>query len=161
MAQQSAEESLTADGPDPRLELESPRWPRCCSRNGQIPEPLVMEMFFEEADIRFEDVVEMPQAEAQEVVQSLAFEGSYPSLSKGICIWSKERCSQTADAVTLEEATERSRELGVAIVDKESRLEVLLFKPHHHIPPLLLDPPIVSVIGGRTEKHLARVVSNN
>jgi len=117
-------------------------------------------MFVEEADIRFADVVEMAQTEAQEVVQCLAFEGPNPSLSEGIRIWSKERCSQTADALTLEEATERSRELGVAIVDKESRLEVLVFKPHHHIPPLLLDPPTVRVIRGRTEKHLTRADMN-
>ncbi len=93
MAEQSAEESLTADAADLRLGLEFLRWPSCCSRNCQIPEPLVRAMFVEEADIRFADVVEMAQAEAQEVVQSLAFEGPYPSLSEGIRIWSKERRS--------------------------------------------------------------------
>ena len=41
-------------------------------------------------------------------------------------------------------------------MDKEPRPELLILEPHHHIPPLLLDPPIVRVMRGRTEKHLPR-----
>ena len=72
MAQHSTEESLTADSADLRrwIGMES-RWrPRCCSRNCQIPEPLVWAMFIEEADIRFADVVEITQVEAQEITVS-------------------------------------------------------------------------------------------
>ena len=44
---------------------------------------------------------------------------------------------------------------AVAVVDEEPRSELLVVKPHHHIPRLLLDPPIVGMIRGRTEKHPA------
>ncbi|MHC4697860.1 MAG: hypothetical protein ACYTFA_14100 [Planctomycetota bacterium] len=41
-------------------------------------------------------------------------------------------------------------------MDEEARPELLILKPHHHIPVLLLDPPIVRVVRRRTEKHLTR-----
>ena len=75
MAQQSAKESLTADGADLRrgIGLEILRWVRCCSRNCQIPEPLVWAMFIKEANVLLANVVQMAQAKTHEVVQALSF----------------------------------------------------------------------------------------
>ena len=76
MAQQSAEESLTADGTDLRRRLGHGflRRPRCGGGHCPVAEPLVRAMFVEEANVRLADVAEMAQAETQEVVRGdLAF----------------------------------------------------------------------------------------
>ena len=117
-------------------------------------------VFIKEANVLLANVVQMAQGETHEVVQALSFYSANPGFSVSVRIWCKERCSQASDAVTLEEATKRSRELGVAVVDKEPRPELLIFEPHHQVSALLLDPPIVRVIRKRAEKHLARADMN-
>ena len=55
-------------------------------------------MFVEKANIRLADVIEMAQAEAEEVVEAFALESADPGFRKSVCIWRQQRCSQAADS---------------------------------------------------------------
>ncbi len=113
-------------------------------------------MFVEVADVRLADVVEMPQAEAQEVIQTFAFDRADPGLRERVRIRRQPRGPQATKVGVVEQATELGRELAVAVVDEEPRLDLLLVEPHHQVSSLLLDPPIVGLIRGWAEKYLAR-----
>jgi len=83
MAQQSAEESPTADAVDLRRWSGSklPRQTRCCGRQCAVAEPLVRSMFVQETDVPLTDVVEMTEAETQEVAQTFALQSHRSMLS--------------------------------------------------------------------------------
>lgn len=113
-------------------------------------------MLIVRADIRLADVAEVPQAEAQEVVQGLSPMAPNPRFRERVRIWCQERRPDATSAGTSEQTAKPSRELGVAIMDEEPYVELLVLEPPHHISPLLPNPPIVWMICGRAEKHLAR-----
>lgn len=113
-------------------------------------------MLIEEPNILLADVIKMAEAETEEVVQAFALQLADPCFREGVRIRCKHRRSEAANVGALEEPPERSRELAVAVVDEKPRRELLIRKPHQQVSSLLLDPPIVRVIRGRTEKHPAR-----
>ena len=88
-------------------------------------------MFVEKADIRLADVVEMPQTEAEEVIEALAFDRTDPGLRERVRIRLQPRCSQATNVGMVEQATEPGRELAVAVVDEEPRLDLLFVEPDH------------------------------
>ena len=158
MAQQSAEESLAADGTGLQRGCCHTVLRRTCGRSGYrlVAESLVWAMFVEEAYIVLADVVEIPKTEAQEVIVALAFDHADPGLRERVRIWRQPRCSQATNVGIVEQATELGRELAVAVVDEEPCLNLLLLKPHHQVSSLLLNPAIVGAIRGPAEQNLAR-----
>lgn len=98
--------------------------------------------------------VEVPQAKAPEIVRGLSLEAPNPRFRERVRIWCQERRPDSTHAGTVEQTTKSSRELGVAIMDEEPYVELLVLEPHHHLSPLWPNPPIVWMICGRAEKHL-------
>ena len=62
-------------------------------------------MFIEEADVLLADVVEVAQAEAEEVAEAFAFESSDPSFGECVCVGRKQWSFQAADIGTVSTAT--------------------------------------------------------
>jgi len=113
-------------------------------------------MLVEVTNIRPADVVEMSQAEAQEVIEAFSLQGTDPCFGKGVGIRRQRWRTQAADVRVFEHVAKPGRVLTVAIVDQEARLQLFLIKPYQCIPRLLLHPAIVRMIRCRTEKHPSR-----
>jgi hypothetical protein len=119
--EQPAEESLTANVPRRRGVVRGKFLgrPGCRLRQRAIAERLMRpEVIVEAAELGC-DVLQMAQAEAEEVVQALAFECADPALGEGICIGRQHRGANRRDASILEHAIEARWEFPITIVQHE------------------------------------------
>src|SRR5262249_47863928 len=151
--QQPAEESLAAYASDIQCASLA-----CCRRAGRglveraVSDRGVGPVGVVEPDILLRDMVEMPKAEAQEVIQALALERSDPGLDKAVRIRGQEGGAYAPNPGAEQHALPRKRELLVPVVDDEPRFQLVVAEPHQQVPALLLNPLLVGVIGRRAEK---------
>ena len=88
MPQQAAEETPAADSTNVRGigACRFFRWTCCCGGHCPVAQPLVWAVLVEEANVSLAGVIEMAEAEAQEVVQAFALERTDPSFREGVCL---------------------------------------------------------------------------
>lgn len=99
------------------------------------------------------DVVQVPKAETEKVVQALPLETSNPRLGIRISNRHPNRCLYDMDILGPEQRVEGLRELSVVVTNEEPNIDVFLICPQQDIPPLLLNPVGIGVIGAGTGKH--------
>ncbi len=122
-----------------------------------VPQTLVRPECVVVDAVGLDDVVELAQAEAEEVVQTLPFAAADPGLGEAVSDGCHERRSDGAAVTALEVLIEGLAELGVAIVDQESDVDPLILGPHPGVASLLLHPSIVGTVRGGGEEHLSAV----
>jgi hypothetical protein len=103
-----------------------------------------------------QDVAEMAQAEAQEIVETLSLKAPIHDSMKSSHLVRAQRCSQWSVPPPTEKFSKGGRDYAVAIMQEESRPKLLLVEPHQCITALLLDPFVVWAVGRRAEKDLSR-----
>ena len=102
------------------------------------------------------DVLQVPAAEACEVVQTFPFELSDEALAKSVRLRRFRRDAEAFNAFCFPKPGEPSGILSVAIMDEKTRLDAYLIEPQGGVPRLLHDPIAVGRKGRRRGESLAR-----
>ena len=106
-------------------------------------------------NVLLKNVVEMAAAEAEEVVQTFAFDRADPCFRERIRIRRSSRRFDDAGSRAAEQLIEVVGELRVAITQQEPSMDAVVRQPHLHVASLLLHPTAVRVIGRRTDEYSA------
>ena len=79
-------------------------------------------------DVDAEDVLELATADDQQPVEALAADAADPALHVSVRIRRPDRCADDLDLRARNERVERTWELGVAVVDREPNLPVMVIE---------------------------------
>jgi len=109
---------------------------------------LVGTMAVVELGISLHDVIQVPQAEAEEVVQAFAFDRGYPGFDICIAIRCSYGCVDDIDIAGLKDVIKSIAKLFVAIMDQMRGFDAHISQPHQNVPSLLLHPILVGVVSG-------------
>jgi len=102
-----------------------------------VAQPLVRPALVVVAGVFLPDVVELPKAEAEEVVQALSLIMRYPLFAECVRDGRPVGDRKGPAALPAEVFIEVLRELGVQIVDQEADVDGLLFSPEADVASLL------------------------
>lgn len=136
---------------DPADRLMPPHFP---NRIRQLIEPAVPNTLMRPLLVvviheRLHDVVDVPQAEAGEVVQAFPPNCCDPRLSERIGIGCHHGRFDNLNAGRAQQPIKRSREFCVPVMDQVRRFQAHFLEPHQQVPSLLEHPFLVGVIRGR------------
>ena len=151
VTQQPTQPRATADSTDivvtvTRQDITSPSW--------NVSQALVRPEFVVVVRVSLSDVVKLPQAEAEEVVQTLPLEVADPGFRVAIRDGSGDGREHRTTVVSAEVLVKGLGELRIVVVDEETDVDAYFLSPHIDIASLLLHPYLVRTIGGRGEKAL-------
>ncbi|MCG3138844.1 MAG: hypothetical protein HJJLKODD_02713 [Phycisphaerae bacterium] len=113
-----------------------------------------------EGDIFAGDVLQMAEAEAQEIVQTLAFERADPGFSVSIGIGGTDRGFDDFNTGLLQKTIKRGREFSIVVPKEKSGFESMVLELCQCILSLPSYPSGVGLIGGRTDEDSASAQMN-
>ena len=126
-------------------------------RIGDVAQALVGSNGVVERDVGLRDVIQMPEAGAEQVGETFPFEAPDPGL--GVAVGDRRqvgRFDHARNAVGVPKVfVEGVGELGVPIVDEELQIDLLLLGPHENVARLLQHPVAGRMQRGWRGKHLA------
>ena len=93
------------------------------------------------------DVIQLSEAETEELVQALAFKATDPGFDEAICDGCLVRSQNGATIRAAKILVEALGELAVTVVDQEPHVDPFLLGPHAQVSCLLLHPFTRGVVG--------------
>ena len=109
------------------------------------------------SNVLTENVIEVPSAETDKVIQAFPLERANPRFREGVRIRRLHRSLHDANTCTVEQSIKRRRKLRVTITDQEPGFDTLVIQPHLHISRLLHYPLPIQVIRRRAHEDLPRL----
>ena len=151
VVEQSAEVCVAAD----RTEFIIRRWGRGLPHSVQlhVAQRLVRAQHIIIVRVDLYDVVQVPQAEAEELIQALSLQCPNPRFDEAVGDRRLVGCPDDRPNGVIEEGVELLRELGVTVMNEKVKAQAFVLQPHDHIPRLLLHPLADRMIRYGTHKH--------
>ena len=104
-------------------------------------------------DILFENLLEVALTEYKDVIQTLSSYGAHEAFGDGVGFWRAYRGADDAHSLRAKHLVERSRVLGVAVMDHELDLSQSIF--YGQVASLLGDPGRIGMAADPGQVRLA------
>ena len=104
--------------------------------------------------VRLHDVVQLPETEAEEVIQALPLQAADPRLGVTIGDGRLNRRPDNTAVGSLKMLIEGFGEFRIPVADQEPHIDPLVLGPHADVPGLLLKPFAERIVRARRHEDL-------